>query len=177
MGLVFYLLAAAVLLAVVIGLVVLVAGALLGGVLGGIIGGASGARQASPEEKELGAYRGLVWGGCLGVVLGVSIGWPRLRDIGSLTAEGFTLLGGRLDYINGEPVASVVYRRRKHIINLFVARRLSSEHAFVNTKTMQGYNTRHWSDRGLDYWAVSDLDPAELGEFVQKIIVALYQRG
>jgi len=91
-----------------------------------------------------------------------------------LTAEGFTLLGGRLDYIDGEPVASVVYRRRKHIINLFVARRLGREHAFVAASTVQGYNVRHWSDQGLDYWAVSDLDGGELGEFVQKVSAALH---
>src|SRR5580658_3823245 len=91
-----------------------------------------------------------------------------------LTAEGFTLLGGRLDYIGGEPVASVVYRRRKHIINLFVARRLGREHAFVAASTVQGYNVRHWSDQGLDYWAVSDLDGGELGEFVQKVSAALH---
>ncbi len=94
-----------------------------------------------------------------------------------LTAEGFTLLGGRLDYIDGEPVASVVYRRRKHIINLFVAQRLGRQHAFVSVRTVQGYNVRHWSAQGLDFWAVSDLDGEELGEFVGKISAALHPSG
>jgi anti-sigma factor RsiW len=94
-----------------------------------------------------------------------------------LTAQGFTLLGGRLDYIDGEPVASVVYQRRKHIINLFVAQRLGAEHAAATARTVQGYNVRHWSDGGLDFWAVSDLDPEELGEFVQKISAALHPSG
>jgi len=94
-----------------------------------------------------------------------------------LTAEGFTLLGGRLDYIDGEPVASVVYRRRKHIINLFVAQRLGRNHAFVSERTVQGYNVRHWSAQGLDFWAVSDLDGEELGEFVGKISTALHPGG
>jgi anti-sigma factor RsiW len=86
-----------------------------------------------------------------------------------LTAEGFTLLGGRLDYIDGEPVASVIYQRRKHVINLFVAQRLGSSRAGAMSKTVQGYNVRHWSQQGLDFWAVSDLAGDELDEFVQKI--------
>lgn len=90
-----------------------------------------------------------------------------------LTAEGFTLIGGRLDYIDGEPVAVVVYKRRKHVINLFVAQRLGAAHANVTGRTVQGYNVRHWSAGGLDFWAVSDLDPAELNEFIQKISAAL----
>src|SRR5579862_3448635 len=90
-----------------------------------------------------------------------------------LTAEGFTLIGGRLDYIDGEPVAAVVYKRRKHVINLFVAQRLGAAHANVTGRTVQGYNVRHWSAGGLDFWAVSDLDPAELNEFIQKISAAL----
>ena len=89
-----------------------------------------------------------------------------------LTAEGFTLLGGRLDYIGGEPVASVVYRRRKHIINLFVAQHLGAARAAVTARTVQGYNLRHWSAQGLEFWAVSDLDGEELGEFAQKISTA-----
>jgi anti-sigma factor RsiW len=94
-----------------------------------------------------------------------------------LTAQGFTLLGGRLDYIDGEPVASVIYQRRKHVINLFVAQRLGAAHASVMDKTIQGYNVRHWTEQGLDFWAVSDLAGDELDEFVQKISAALRPSG
>ena len=89
-----------------------------------------------------------------------------------LTAEGFTLLGGRLDYIDGVPVASVVYRRHMHVINLFVAQHLGAAHAAVAARTVQGYNVRHWSAQGLEFWAVSDLDGEELGDFTRKISAA-----
>jgi anti-sigma factor RsiW len=91
-----------------------------------------------------------------------------------LTAQGFTLLGGRLDYIDGEPVASVIYQRRKHVINLFVAQRLGAKQAGAMAETIQGYNVRHWSEEGLDFWAVSDLAGDELDEFVQKISAAVH---
>jgi anti-sigma factor RsiW len=94
-----------------------------------------------------------------------------------LTAQGFTLLGGRLDYIDGEPVASVVYQRRKHVINLFVAQRLGAKQAGTITETVQGYNVRHWSEEGLDFWAVSDLAGDELDEFVQKVSAAVRPSG
>ena len=94
-----------------------------------------------------------------------------------LTAQGFTLLGGRLDYIDGEPVASVVYQRRKHVINLFVAQRLGIAHAGAIAETIQGYNVRHWTEQGLDFWAVSDLAGDELDEFVQKISAAVHPTG
>ena len=94
-----------------------------------------------------------------------------------LTAQGFTLLGGRLDYIDGEPVASVIYQRRKHVINLFVAQRLGIARASIMSKTIQGYNVRHWTEQGLDFWAVSDLAGDELDEFVQKISADLRPTG
>jgi anti-sigma factor RsiW len=94
-----------------------------------------------------------------------------------LTAQGFTLLGGRLDYVAGEPVASVVYQRRKHVINLFVAQRLGAKHAGAINETIQGYNVRHWSKEGLDFWAVSDLAGDELDEFVQEISAAMHPSG
>jgi len=90
-----------------------------------------------------------------------------------LTAEGFTLLGGRLDYIDGEPVAAVVYQRRKHVINLFVAQRLGSGQGGAKSLTVQGYNVRHWTEQALDFWAVSDLAGDEIDEFVGQISAAL----
>ena len=90
-----------------------------------------------------------------------------------LTAESFTLLGGRLDYIDSEPVAVIVYQRRKHVINLFVAQHLGARHAQTVAESIQGYNLRRWSQGGLDFWAVSDLAGDELDEFVNKIARAV----
>jgi anti-sigma factor (TIGR02949 family) len=94
-----------------------------------------------------------------------------------LTAQGFTLLGGRLDYLNGEPVAAIVYQRRKHVINLFIARTKTAKLSSVSAENTQGYNIRHWSQNGLELWAVSDLAGSELDEFVQKISASLPAAG
>jgi anti-sigma factor RsiW len=85
-----------------------------------------------------------------------------------LTTQGFTLVGGRLDYIDARAIGAVVYRRRQHIINLFVSQTASPEHLAPKTQTMQGFNCRRWSDRGLNFWAVSDIGADELAEFVDR---------
>jgi anti-sigma factor RsiW len=89
-----------------------------------------------------------------------------------LTAQGFTLIGGRLDYLDGKTVASIVYRRRKHVINLFVAEGAASERQRAKLDTMQGFNIRRWTERGLDFFAVSDINSEELQEFVDKFQAA-----
>jgi anti-sigma factor RsiW len=81
-----------------------------------------------------------------------------------LTAQGFTLLGGRLDYIDGRAVAAIVYRRRNHVLNLFVAPGAGSERE-VKTETVQG----------LNFWVVSDINAEELQEFVDKFQAAARQ--
>jgi anti-sigma factor RsiW len=90
-----------------------------------------------------------------------------------LTAQGFTLVGGRLDYVDGRAIGAIVYRRRAHVINLFVAQTPSAERQPAKTDTVQGFNIRRWSDRGLNYWAVSDLAADELTEFVEKFESAM----
>ena len=90
-----------------------------------------------------------------------------------LTAEGFTLIGGRLDDINGETAAAIVYRRRNHVINLFVTENVGAKQAGATATTRHGFNVRHFSEGGLDFWAVSDINPTELDEFCQKLRAAL----
>ncbi|AWM06515.1 anti-sigma factor family protein [Bradyrhizobium symbiodeficiens] len=90
-----------------------------------------------------------------------------------LTAQGFTLVGGRLDYIDARAIGAVVYKRRQHVINLFVAQTSSTEHRPPKTQTMQGFNCRRWGERGLNFWAVSDIGADELAEFVDKFEAAM----
>ncbi|WP_414475132.1 anti-sigma factor family protein [Microvirga sp. M2] len=87
-----------------------------------------------------------------------------------LANEGFTLTGGRLDYIAGREVAALVYKRREHIINLFIWPAEKSEIGLARSQSSvnNGYNMLHWSDRGMTFWAVSDLNAAELQEFMRR---------
>ena len=88
--------------------------------------------------------------------------------VADLTAQGFTLLGGRLDYIDGKPVAAIVYRRRVHIINLFVAQAASAGRTAARRETVQGFNIRRWSEQGLRFIAISDISADELADFGAK---------
>jgi anti-sigma factor RsiW len=83
---------------------------------------------------------------------------PQVKDF---SAQGFELVGGRLDYLDNRPVAAIVYRCRKHVINLFVWP--GADHAgSISTLTRQGYNIEHWTAGGLSYWLISDLNRDEL---------------
>ena len=94
-----------------------------------------------------------------------------------LTAQGFTLIGGRLDYVDARALGAVVYKRRQHVINLFVAQGASGESRAAKMETVQGFNIRRWSERGLDYWAVSDLAKDELTNFAEKFEAAAHAAG
>ena len=89
--------------------------------------------------------------------------------VDDLTAQGFPLIGGRLDYVNDRPVAALVYRHRLHVINLFVWPRANGHEQKPRALMRQGYNLLHWTRRGMEFWAVSDLNEAELKQFVDEI--------
>ena len=82
-----------------------------------------------------------------------------------LASEGFPLQGGRIDYIGGRQVAALVYTRRRHAINVFVWPSTDGA-ARPRTETIRGFHVVHWVRGGMSLWAVSDLNEAELQQFV-----------
>lgn len=89
-----------------------------------------------------------------------------------LADVGFPLTGGRLDYLDGRPVAALVYHRRLHVINLFVwpaDRGWSSLSSRPAGESIRGYHTTHWSHGGMTYYAVSDVNPADLELFTREV--------
>lgn len=79
--------------------------------------------------------------------------------------EGFPLIGGRLDYLNNRPVAALIYRHDKHIINVFVWPASDGRQLAQTTKSQQGYNVIRWTGSGMNFWVVSDLEGSQLAKF------------
>ena len=87
--------------------------------------------------------------------------------------QGFPLLGGRLDYVGGRPVAALVYGRRQHVINVVLWPRDRDPRASAPAaQTRQGYHVLRWVTPDYTYWAVSDLGLAELQDFERLLLQA-----
>src|SRR5438309_10135229 len=85
-------------------------------------------------------------------------------DVKDFAAEGFPLIGGRLDYLNGRAVAALVYRRNKHCINVFVWPATNTENGKRALENRRGYSVINRETKGLHYCLVSDLNEKELTE-------------
>ena len=91
---------------------------------------------------------------------------PPVKDFSS---QGFPLLGGRLEYLNNRAVAALIYQRQKHFINLYIWPAEPGNATGELATKRQGYNLLHWSNSGMNYWAVSDLNGVELHEFARLV--------
>jgi len=94
---------------------------------------------------------------------------PFAPPVQDWAAQGFPLIGGRLDYLGNHPVAALVYQRRQHMINLFLWPATPDGDHEETRRTRQGYNLIHWTTADMTYWAVSNLNMSELQEFVRLV--------
>lgn len=90
---------------------------------------------------------------------------PYSPPVVNLAEQGFPLAGARLDYVAGQTVAVLVYRRREHLINLYVWPDKSGPHGSAGRASHRGYQQVQWVQSGMRYWASSDLNPNELDDF------------
>jgi anti-sigma factor RsiW len=90
---------------------------------------------------------------------------PPVDDLARL---GFPLVGGRLEYVAGRPAAALVYMRAQHTINLFVWP-AGSANVRSGARSIRGFHVRHWIRADMSFWAVSDLNDAELDQFVRAL--------
>jgi anti-sigma factor RsiW len=87
-----------------------------------------------------------------------------------LAAQGFPLVGGRLDYLGHHPVAALVYRADRHVVNLFTwpaAYTADPAGPVPTALTRQGFHVVHWTAAGMTYWAVSDVAEDRLRQFAR----------
>lgn len=80
-----------------------------------------------------------------------------------LAPHGFRLLGGRVDYLDGRTAATLVYQRRKHIVDLFIWPTRSGD--ATGSDSSKGFNVIRWTEGGMSFTAVSDLNKTELEQF------------
>jgi anti-sigma factor RsiW len=87
-----------------------------------------------------------------------------------LAAQGFPLAGGRLDYLGNHPVAALVYRADRHVINLFTwpaAYTPDGSGPEPVASTQQGFHILHWTQGGMTYWAISDAGEERLRQLAR----------
>lgn len=81
-------------------------------------------------------------------------------EVADFAPQGFTLTGGRIDFLKQQRVAVVVYRHGAHIINLFCWS--APAYALPANATRKGYHLLFWKSGDLAYAAIADTGWDEL---------------
>ena len=88
--------------------------------------------------------------------------------VNELQVSGSVFLGGRIDYLDGHPVAALVYQQGEHVVNSFVWPSATKD-SMPNFSSVRGFETAHWSQGGMNHWVISDVNRAEFSAVVAAI--------
>jgi len=91
---------------------------------------------------------------------------PPVHD---LTAQGFPLLGGRVDLVDGRKVAVLVYRRNQHRLALTLWPSSSAGNAAPGLSQRDGFALADWRHGGFEMRAVADLAPGDMRSFATAV--------
>lgn len=80
-------------------------------------------------------------------------------------------VGGRVDYLDGRPVAALVYRKGEHIVSAFVWPTTAKD-SKADFSAERGFQTAQWSQGEMTHWVVSDVGREEFKTVVRAIQVA-----
>ncbi|TKC90120.1 anti-sigma factor [Trinickia terrae] len=100
---------------------------------------------------------------------------PPVED---LAGSGFPLVGGRLDYVAHRRVAVLIYRYKKHPLDVYVFPESSgSAGRPPETLVSEGYSLSRWHESGMTYWAITDATPDTLVAFKAALQSKLHGPG
>jgi anti-sigma factor RsiW len=88
--------------------------------------------------------------------------------VAELPLPGSVFLGGRVDYIDGRPVAALAYRQGQHVVNAYLWPSESEERATVYS-SQRGFQIAHWTRSGMNHWVISDLGRDEFTAVVSAL--------
>ena len=83
-----------------------------------------------------------------------------------LAEDGFVLSGGRVEHVRDSAIAALAYLHNRHVIDLFI--QPATDRREPGHSVVRGFNVVHWADGSMQYWAVADMDAAELDTFVRR---------
>lgn len=100
---------------------------------------------------------------------------PPVED---LAASGFPLVGGRLDYVEHRRVAVLIYRYKKHPLDVYVFPEAADGSGRAPaTLVRDGYSLSRWQEDGMTFWAVTDATPDALVAFKAALQARLHGGG
>ena len=89
-----------------------------------------------------------------------------------LAADGYALVGGRVEVIADRPVPALVYRHREHLITLVASPQDKGAATAPTDLSAGGFSMVRWSDGAFSYWAISDMERPELDDFAARFRAA-----